>query len=189
MESTIMDKPLIDSEFESFVLKSKSYLGSRNEQQLESLSEDIQLLRKKLEAALKNSMSKGDANYVTAAKLMLSIIRKFDESVCLMQNLKSEKPILQELDTNRMLDIILPNIIILLDFDNWCNNLNSEKLERDCEYIEQLEDQHKRILLTYILQDWKNIDEVLNLMKIGELYKNIAEKLVSLSLISIYIKN
>jgi len=32
------------------------------------------------------------------------------------------------------------------------------------------------------------MDEVLNLLKIGEIYKNIAEKLVSLSLITNYIQ-
>lgn len=188
MESVIMDRPLIDSEFESFVSKSKSYLGSRNEKELNSLRDEIEILSDKLKKAFNDSKGKGDANYMTAAKLMLSIIDKFNESVCLMQNLKSEKPLLIEFDTNSMLDVILPNIKSLLDYDNWCENLDTEKLERDYVYIEQLEDQHKRILLTFILQDWKNIDEVLNLIKIGELYKNIADKLVSLSLISAYIK-
>jgi hypothetical protein len=32
------------------------------------------------------------------------------------------------------------------------------------------------------------MDEVLNLLKIGEIYKNIAEKLVSLSLFSNYLE-
>ena len=68
-------------------------------------------------------------------------------------------------------------------------NLDPEKLERDYDYIEILEDQHKRVLMTYLMQDWKNMDEVLNLLKIGELYKNIAEKLVSLSLLNLYIEN
>ena len=40
------------------------------------------------------------------------------------------------------------------------------------------------MLLTYLVQDWHNMDEVINLLKIGEIYKNIAEKLVNLSLIN-----
>jgi len=47
----------------------------------------------------------------------------------------------------------------------------------DNTYIESLEDQHKRVLLSYLIQDYHNMDEVLNLLKIGEIYKNIAEKI------------
>ena len=44
-------------------------------------------------------------------------------------------------------------------------------------------------MLTYLIQDWHNMDEVLNLLKIGELYNNIADKLVSLSLLRDYLED
>lgn len=187
MESGTIDRPEIENEFESFVSKSKSYIDSRDREQLGSIKDEIDELSRKLSAAFENSRENGDVNYVAALKLMTSIISKFNDSVKLMENLKTEKPLLKEFDTIRMLDVILPNIKCLVEYDNWCDNLDPEKLERDCTYIEHLEDQHKRVLLTYLMQDWKNMDEVLNLLKIGELYKNIAEKLVSLSLLSLYI--
>ena len=85
-----------------------------------------------------------------------------------------------------MLDILLPHLKALAECDKWFEKLDTKKLEEDCAFIESLEDQHKRVLLTYVIQDWHNIDEVFNLLKIGEIYKNIAEKLVNLSLISNY---
>lgn len=189
MESTMMNRPEIGNEFESFVSKSKSYIDSRNRLELASIKDEIETLSLKLEEALEHSQEGGDVNYLASVKLMSSIIQKFNDSVKLMENLKSEKPLLIEFDTKQMLDVLLPNIKCLVEYENWCDNLDPEKLENDRHYIELLEDQHKRILLTYLMQDWKNMDEVLNLLKIGELYKNIAEKLVSLSLLSLYIKN
>ena len=85
-----------------------------------------------------------------------------------------------------MLDIILPHIKTLVEYENWSTNLDTKKLEEDYAFIENLEDQHKRVLLSYLVEDWHNMDEVLNLLKIGEIYKNIAEKLISLSLLSNY---
>ncbi len=189
MGTDTLDRSLIDSEFESFVSRSKSYITTRDEDELKSLREEITLLGENLEAALRDCKNNHNANYKTAVKLMLSIIDKFSDSVTLMENLKSVKPLLEEFDTKRMLDVILPNIKCLTEYDSWSINLDTKKLEEDCIYIEMLEDQHKRILLTYLIQDWKNMDEVINLLKIGELYKNIAEKLVSLSLLQGYIED
>ena len=187
METDILDRSLIDTEFESFVSKSKNYMSTRDHEDLDCLKDEISLLGETLTQALESSQKTQSANYKTALKLMLSIIAKFRDSVELMENLKSPKPLLEEFDTRQMLDVLLPNIKCLLEYENWCNNLDTKKLEEDCMYIELLEDQHKRILLTYLIQDWKNIDEVLNLLKIGELYKNIAEKLISLSLLQDYL--
>lgn len=188
MESGVMNRPGIENEFESFVSKSKSYIDSRDREQLGSIKDEIETLSRKLDEALEQSKEGGDVNYIASVKLMTSIISKFNDSVKLMENLKSEKPLLLEFDTKQMLDVLLPNIKCLVEYESWCDNLDAEKLERDHQYIELLEDQHKRILLTYLMQDWKNMDEVLNLIKIGELYKNIAEKLVSLSLLNLYIE-
>jgi len=149
-------------------------MTTRDRDELKSLREEIKLLGWKLNAALEENQDNHDANYIAALKLMLLIMDKFSDSVVLMENLKSPKPSLQEFDTKQMLDVIRPNIKYLAQYESWYENMDTKKLEEDCTYIVLLEDQHKRILLTYQIQDWKNIDEALNLLKIGELYKNIA---------------
>jgi len=188
METRTSDRLLIESKFETLISKSKNYIKTRNENELVSLRDDIENLKDRVNLALDTLEKGNDANYLTSLKLMLSIIQKFTCSVELMENLKSKKPLFEEFDTKQMLDILLPNIKCLIEYDNWSDNLDTKKLEKDYAFIESLEDQHKRVLLSYLIQDWHNMDEVLNLLKIGEIYKNIAEKLVSLSLVSNYIE-
>jgi hypothetical protein len=187
METDNIDRSLIGSKFEVLISKSKNYINTRSEGELISLRNDLIHLKLRLETAIEKNKDKHNANYYTALNLMLSIIKKFTYSVQLLENLKSKKPVCTEFDTQQMLDILLPHIKMLMDYENWGDRLETKKLEEDCAFIESLEDQHKRVLLTYLIQDWHNIDEVINLLKIGELYKNIAEKMVSLSLVSGYI--
>lgn len=184
METDNIDRSLLESRFERLISKSKNYINTRNEGELESLRNDLIHLKLKVETALEMSGRKRSPNNVIALKLMLSIIQKFMCSVNLMEKLKSKKPMCIDFDTKQMLDILLPHIRILIENENWREVLDAKKLEEDYAFIESLEDQHKRVLLTYLIQDWHNIDEVINLLKIGELYKNIAEKLVNLSIVS-----
>lgn len=187
METENFDRSLIESKFEILISKSKNYINTRSEGELISLRNDLIHLKLKLETAIEQSKKEHDVYYITALKLILSIIHKFTYSVQLMENLKSRKPVCPEFDTKQMLDILLPHIITLVECRSWYEKLDTKRLEEDYEFIESLEDQHKRVLLTYLIQDWHNMDEVINLLKIGELYKNIAEKLVSLSLVSNYL--
>ena len=184
MESDNLDRNLLESRFERLISKSKNYINTRNEGELESLRNDLIHLKLRIETEIEKSRKKHNSKDVTVLRLMLSIIQKFMCSVHLMENLKSKKPICTDFDTKQMLDTLLPHIRILVENEKWQEKLDTKKLEQDYEFIESLEDQHKRVMLTYLIQDWHNIDEVLNLLKIGELYKNIAEKLVSLSIIS-----
>ena len=188
MRNGTLERSLLENEFETLVSKSKNYINTRDKEELNSLRSDIGQLRIKLNNALRDSSNRHNANYRTALKLMLSIMNKFTDSVELMDNLKSERPIFQEFDTHKMLDIILPNIMYLVNYESWCSKLDTKKLEADYQYIESLEDQHKRVLLIYLLQDFHNMDEVINLLKIGEIYKSIAEKLVSLSQLQSYME-
>lgn len=184
MGAYILDRELIESKFETLVSKSKDYIDTRNEGELTSLRNDLIHLKLRLETAIESNGQ--NVSNLIALKLMLSIIHKFTNSVKLMENLKSKSPLCKEFDTTQMLDILLPHLKALAECDNWLDKLDTERLEADYEFIESLEDQHKRVLLTYIIQDWHNIDEVYNLLRIGEIYKNIAEKLVNLSLIANY---
>ena len=187
MEIDNLDRSLIESKFEKLISKSKKYINTRDEGELISLRNDLIHLKLKLESALEKNRVKHNANTVIALKLTLSIIQKFTYSVHLLENLKSKKPMCTDFDTKQMLDILLPHIKILVEHENWYEMLDSKRLEEDCSFIESLEDQHKRIILTYLVQDWHNMDEVINMLKIGELYKSISEKLVGLSLVSSYI--
>ena len=181
------EKSLIESKFETLISKSQIYIETRNEKELLSLREDIKHLKEKVNTGLENKDKGHNINYLTSLKLMLSIIHKFTCSVELMESMKSKKPLCEQFDTKQMLDILLPNIKCLIEYDNWSQNLSTQKLEHDYEFVEALEEQNKRVLLTYLMQDWHNLDEVMNLLKIGEIYKNIAEKLVSLSILSNYL--
>lgn len=184
METDNLDRSLLESRFERLISKSKNYINSRNEGELESLRNDLIHLKLKIETEIEKSRKKHNPNNVTVLRLMLSIIQKFMCAVHLMENLKSKKPMCTDFDTKQMLDTLLPHIRILVENENWREKLDTKKLEEDYSFIESVEDQHKRVMLTYLIQDWHNIDEVLNLLKIGELYKNIAEKLVNLSFIT-----
>jgi len=184
METDNLDRTMLEGRFERLISKSKNYINSRSEGELESLRNDLIHLKLKLETSIEKSRKKQEANNVTALRLMLSIIQKFTYSVHLMENLKSKKPMCTDFDTKQMLDILLPHIKILVENENWREMLDTKKIEEDYAFIESREDQHKRVMLTSLIQDWHNIDEVINLLKIGELYKNIAEKLVNLSIAS-----
>lgn len=187
METGLLDRSLIESKFETLVSKSKDYINSRNESELISLRNDLIHLRLKLESTIESNKNGDNISNLIALKLMLTVIYKFTYSVKLMENLKSKTPVCREFDTQQMLDILLPHIKSLVECDNWCEKLDPKKVEEDYALIESIEDQHKRVLLTYLIQDWHNIDEIINLLKIGEIYKDIAEKLVSLSLVSTYL--
>jgi len=184
MGAYILDRELIENSIETLVSKSKDYIDTRNEGELTSLRNDLIHLKLRLETAIESNGH--NVRNLIALKLMLSIIHRFTNSVKLMENLKSKSPLCKEFDTTKMLDILLPHLKALAECDDSLDKLDTERLEADYEFIESLEDQHKRVLLTYIIQDWHNIDEVYSLLRIGEIYKNIAEKLVNLSLIASY---
>lgn len=189
MGNEISEKVLLESKVEALISKSKDYIETRDEKDLVSLLEDAHNLKSKVNQALQHvKEGHGSKNYLVSLKLMLSIIQNFICSLQLMENMKSKKPLCEQFNTKQMLDILLPHIKHIIEYDNWATNLDTKKIEKDYLFIEALEDQHKRVLLSYLIEDWHNMDEVINLLKIGEIYKNIAEKLVSLSLLSNYLE-
>ncbi len=183
METDNLDRSVIESNFEKLISKSKNYINSRSEGELQSLRNDLIHLKLRIETAIEQSRRKEETSNLTALLIILSVIQKFTYSVRLMDKLKAKKPLCTDFDTKQMLDILLPHIKILVENKNWREVLDSKKIEDDYAFIESLEDQHKRVMLTYLVQDWHNLDQVINLLKIGELYKNIAEKLVNLSIV------
>jgi hypothetical protein len=113
--------------------------------------------------------------------MLTEIVRKFNLTIHLLESIKSEKPLYQQIDVRTMLDMLLDNIKTLIYYSE--QPINIDKLESDLQAIECLEEQHKRVLMTYLMQDWKNLKEVLTLIKLGEIYKSIAEKLVDVPLL------
>jgi DNA integrity scanning protein DisA with diadenylate cyclase activity len=97
--------------------------------------------------------------------------------------LKNKRPLFPEVDIQRMLEMILNNVHFDMDGDQFRLEFDTKKLKMDLELVESIEDQHKRILLTYLMEDWKNIDEVLAMMKIAEIYKSILEHFIEISLL------
>ncbi len=85
-----------------------------------------------------------------------------------------------ELDTLTELDILLSHLKKIVNKSP--KKINVKKLEADIEKIEKIEDQKVRVLMTYLMDDWKNLEYVLSLMKLGETYKDIADDLLSISL-------
>lgn len=90
METDNLDRSLLESRFELLISKSKNYINTRNEGELESLRNDLIHLKLKVETALEVSGKKHSSNNIIALRLMLSIIQKFMCSVHLMENLKSK---------------------------------------------------------------------------------------------------
>ena len=181
MKEVSIDMALIEKEFENLILTSKLYINNREKEELSILKNNIDVLKLKMDEVLSRSEEKLNPNTLMALNKLNKIISKFQTTIQLLGNIKSEKPLYEQLDVRSMLDMILENIKSLIDSNG--HSINIDKLEADLQTIESLEEQNKRILITYLMQDWKNLKEVLNLIKIGETYKDIAEKLVDISMI------
>ncbi len=94
-----------------------------------SLRSDIASLKLEIDSALEDINNGDDANYLTALKLILLIIQKFTQSIQLMSNLKFREPLCQGFDPQQMLDILLPNIKNLIDYENWTNKPKHEEIK------------------------------------------------------------
>ena len=92
MANDVAEKLIIESQFENVISKSKSYIKTRNENELASLKEDTEDLKLKVNEAIENiEHGEESKNYLISLKLMLSIIQKFTCSLQLMENMKSKK--------------------------------------------------------------------------------------------------
>lgn len=181
MKDVTIDMALIEKEFENLILTSKLYINSREKEELSILKNNIDVLKLEMDEIMSQSEEKLDSSTLMALNKLNKIVSKFQTTVQLLENIKSEKPLYEQLDVRRMLDMLLENIRSLIYGSD--QSVNIEKLEADLQTIESLEEQNKRILITYLMQDWKNLKEVLTLIKIGETYKDIAEKIVDVSIL------
>ena len=175
MEDLSLDISSIERDMESLILASKSYVNKRAEEEILYMRSNIYSLNQKLDKAIQRSKESGDSRNLAVLKSLKKITAKLQATVQLLEEIKSHRPCYRELDIPSMVDILLDNIKSLIYYDE--KSISMDRLESDLRTIELLEEQHKRVLLTFLMQDWDNLKEVLSLMKVGEIYKNIAEEL------------
>ena len=183
MHEGIFHSSNLEKGFENLISTSKLYIDNRKIEELRILRNHIEILKTEVEKMDSHPTEKVELNDALMIKILEKAINKFQETARLLEKIKSGKPLYKEIDTRRMLDILLESIRCLLNDNDRTETSNKERLRSDLRLIECLEDQHKRVLLTFLMQDWHNLNEVLTLTKVCEIYKNIAEDLIDLSLL------
>lgn len=179
MEDTFSDISLIEKEFENLILTSKFYINNRHEEGLSILKNNMEVLNHRMNTVVIHSKEEDDPSTIMCLNILKKVIFKLDTTIQLFGRIKSIKPIYKQLDIPMMVDTIIGGIRSLIYFISDKEPINVDKLVSDLQTIEALEDQNKRILMTYLMQDWDNLNEVLVLMKIGEIYKTISGELVN----------
>ncbi len=167
-----------NEEIENLINSSKNYINKKIDPNLELT---LDKMIKKVELAL--AESKENMGFESFVHLMLlkKVLNKFHKANDLLQKLRSNNIYFEEIDTISELDILLNNLKSILNTK--AESIDTDKLEKDIETIEDLEDQKKRILMTYLMSDWKNMESVLDLMKLGETYRDIADELLNISML------
>jgi hypothetical protein len=183
MQEGLFNNSNLEKEFENLIFTSKLYIDNREVEELKILKHNIEILKSEVEKIHSHPTKKIELNELLIIKILTRAINKFQETTHLLEKIKRGKPLYEEIDTRRMLDILLESIKCLLNYNYQIDTLNKEKLKSDLRLIECLEDQHKRVLMTFLMQDWHNLNEVLTLMKVCEIYKNIAEDLIDIFLL------
>ncbi len=181
MEEVPIDMSLIVKEFESLILSSKLYMNERAEEEIFIMKKNILGLNQMLDAVISSSGEGGSSKKLIVLRVLKKITFKLQTTVHLLEQIKSCKPFYREMDIPKMVDILLNNIRSLINYEE--KSLVFENIESDSKAISSLEEQHRRVLITFLMQDWVNLTEVMNLMRVGEIYKGIAEELVDIFLL------
>jgi hypothetical protein len=166
----------INQEFQHLIDSSKKSINKKIDPNLEKT---LKKLNKQIQAEIKNSKKNKDADSLIYLKLLKKVTKKFKKANNLLLTIKTDSKF-NEVDTLTELDILLSNLKKIVNKSP--KKINVRKLEADIDKIEDIEDQKKRVLMTYLMTDWKNLDCVLQIMKLGEIYKDIADDLLSITL-------
>lgn len=167
----------MDHEFENIIASSKKSLNKTSNP---NLDKTLSKLNKKIQNAIKYSKDKKDTETLIYLKLLKKVTKKFKKANNILKTIKQTDSNFDEIDTISELDILLNNLKKIVNKNP--KKINVKKLEADIEKIEEIEDQKKRVLMTYLMCDWKNLEYVLGIMKLGETYKDIADDLLSITL-------
>lgn len=180
MEDVQSDVSLVEKEFENLILTSKHYIAKRADEEISLMKSNIYALNQKLDAVISRLKEEGDSKRLVILRVLKKVTYKLQTTIHLLEQIKNYRSFYREMDIPRMVDILLSDLRSLIYYDDKFASL--EKLESDLKTIDSLQEQHRRVLITFLMQSWVNLKEVLILMKIGEIYKNIAEELVDIFL-------
>jgi hypothetical protein len=180
MEDIGSDISLVENEFENLILTSKHFMTKRADEEISVMKNNIYVLNQKLDAVISRLKEEGDSKRFVVPRVLKKITHKLQSTIHLLEQIKNHRPFYREMDIPRMVDILLSDIRSLIYYHDKSTSL--DKLESDLKTIDLLEEQHRRVLITFLMQDWANLKEVLILMRIGEIYRNIAEELVDIFL-------
>ena len=180
MKDNGLDMSLVEKEFGNLILNTKDCITKRGGKEISVMKTNIRVLDQRLDAATSRSKKDGDSKRLVIFSLLKKITLKLQTTIHLLEQIKNCSPFYREMDIPRMVDMLLSDIRSLIYYDDKLASL--EKLESDLKIIDSLQEQHRRVLITFLMQSWVNLKEVLILMKIGEIYKNIAEELVDIFL-------
>ncbi len=186
MHPSLVDTSVIEKEIENLIAASKLYIINRKETELRDIKNIVGTLRTRIDNIQARSSQDANLKDVLIIKSLSSVISKFQQTTKLLEKIKRGKPLCEEIDTRRMLDVLLGTVKSIINYDESENRVDKESLDSQLNFIESLEDQHRRVLMTFLMQDWHNLPEVLPRMKICEIYKDICKDLIELySLIEI----
>ncbi|MEM4408730.1 MAG: hypothetical protein QXI19_08305 [Candidatus Caldarchaeum sp.] len=166
----------IAEEIENIATTSKLFINGRDKLSLSTIKDTLDALEKKVEA-----MESMEEALTPQHKLLISTISgvaaRLKNTALILETIKDNRPLYTDLDIPFMVDILLRNIKSLILHVNEGAPIDCDKIKEDLKLIEGLEDQHKRILITYLAQNWRNIKEVIPLIKLGENYKLICSQI------------
>lgn len=166
----------MNQDFEHLIDYSKKSINSDIDP---DLSKTLKKLDKQIQSEIKAFKSKKPSELLIYFKFLKKVTKKFKKANNLLEIIVAD-PRFNEVDTASELDILLSHLKKIVN--KTPKKANFKKLEADIDKMEQIEDQKKRVLMTYLMTDWKNLEYVLNLMKLGEIYRDIADDLLSISI-------
>ena len=180
MHSSLADTSRIEKGIENLISTSKLYIINRNETELRDIKNIVGVLRREIDNVQARLVQDARLKDVLIIKCLNKVISRFQETAQLLEKIKRGKPLCEEIDTSRMLDVLLETVKAIINYDEGENRVDRESLDSQLNFIESLEDQHRRVLMTFLMQDWHNLTEVLALMKVCDIYKDICEDLIEL---------
>lgn len=180
MNTTTLKSEIINQEIQDLINYSKSCIVSKNELD-PNLAHTLDVMSEKVEKAISLKKKSDDPISLIYLRLVKKVIRKFYRANELLRELNNRNRLFEEIDTVSELDILLENLKNIVSINP--KELNLKDLQADIKRIEDLEDQKKRILMTYLMSDWKKLESVLLLMKLGETYRDIADELFNISIL------
>ena len=178
MSTATLNSEFMNHEILELIEHSKDSITNRIDP---NLKETLDKMDKEVKKSIELKKKSNDQISLMYLKLIKKVINMFYTANDLLKKLSSRDTNFEEIDTTTELDILLSNLTEIITAEP--RELNLENLQADIKRIEDLEDQKKRILMTYLMSDWKNLESVLLLMKLGETYKDIADELYNISIL------